>query len=116
MLAARFHAGQPLATGAPFAEGLAPGLPLRQNPAMSRDAAPLTYTDIELRSYLPSGWGIVSGAAGLWDRSKGAWRIDVYDSADNVWPLAIHGRDAESSGRIPALKSSVDKLYRKALS
>ncbi|MEZ5313832.1 MAG: hypothetical protein R2862_09380 [Thermoanaerobaculia bacterium] len=52
---------------------------------MSRSTLPLTYTDIELRSYLPSGWGILAGAAGLWDRSAGTWKIDVYDSADNVW-------------------------------
>jgi hypothetical protein len=83
---------------------------------MSRATSRLTYTDIELRSYLPSGWGIRAGSAGSWDAAKGAWKIEVYDSADNHWPLVVDGKNASSLGRLEALQKSVDELYRKALS
>lgn len=76
----------------------------------------LTYTEIELQSYLPSGWAIRGGSSGRWDATKGAWRIEVRDPADNAWPLVVEGRQAAAHGRIDALKKSVDALYREALS
>ena len=82
---------------------------------MSEATRRLTYTDVELKSYLPSGWGIRRGAVGSWDGGKGAWKIEVYDPADNVWPLVVAGRDASAKGRLEALQASVDKLYREAL-
>ena len=82
---------------------------------MSEAPNRLSYTEIELRSYLPSGWGIRSGSVGSWDAAKGAWKIEVYDSADNHWPLIVDGRKA-ANGRLEALRKSVDELYRKALS
>ena len=116
MLTAAPFSSHPFPSPQHVATRLAGAARLRQNSAMSRSILPLTYTDIELRSYLPSGWGILTGAAGLWDRAAATWKIDVYDSADNVWSLAVASRDAESAGRLPALKQSVDKLYRRALS
>lgn len=82
---------------------------------MASPAQLLTFTDIELRSYLPSGWGIHSGAVGRWDAAKRAWKIDVCDSADNLWPLVVTGKNAEARGRLQALRQSVDRLYRNAL-
>jgi hypothetical protein len=84
---------------------------MRQNPDMSR----LTYTDVELRSYLPSGWGIRGGSVGQWDGAKGIWKIDVYDPADNDWPLVVAGKAVTAKGRLEALQASVDQLYREAL-
>ena len=75
----------------------------------------LTFTDVEIRSYLPSGWGIRPQGGATWDASKATYRIEVYDPAVNVWPLTITGKDAAASGRLAALKASVDVLYRKAL-
>ena len=75
----------------------------------------LTFTDIELRSYLPSGWGIQRAGSGGWDAGKSTYEVEVYDSADNVWPLRITGKAAAAAGRLEALKASVDKLYRSAL-
>ena len=59
---------------------------------------------------------IRAGSAGSWDAAKGAWKIEVYDSADNHWPLVVDGKKASSLGRLEALQKSVDELYRKALS
>jgi len=75
----------------------------------------LTFTDIELRSYLPSGWGIRRAGSGSWNAGKSTYEVEVYDSTDNVWPLRISGKEAASRGRLEALKASVDVLYRKAL-
>jgi hypothetical protein len=88
---------------------------LRQNRRMSNASRPLTYTEIELKGYLPSGWGIRRGSVGRWDGSKGAWSIEVYDPADNAWPLVVEGKAVSAKGRLVALQQSVDKLYRNAL-
>ncbi|MEO7795146.1 MAG: hypothetical protein ABIV06_10270 [Thermoanaerobaculia bacterium] len=75
----------------------------------------LTFTDIELRSYLPSGWGIRPNGVGSWDAAKSTYQIEVYDGTDNLWPLQVTAKAAAASGRLEALKASVDKLYRQAL-
>lgn len=82
---------------------------------MSTSPRPLGYTALEIRSYLPSGWGIQAGSSGRWDADRGAWRVDVYDGADNTWTIAIAAGEAESAGRLPALKAAIDRLARKAL-
>lgn len=82
---------------------------------MSTANRPLTYTEIELNGYLPSGWGIRKGSVGRWDAAKGAWKIEVYDPADNSWPLVVEGKKV-GDDRLEALRKSVDELYRKALS
>lgn len=75
----------------------------------------LGYTELELRSYLPSGWGVRAGGKERWDPDRQVWSIEVYDSADNIWPLTVAAREASAAGRLEALKKSVDKLYRVAL-
>jgi hypothetical protein len=87
---------------------------LRKNSVMASGSR-LTYTDVELKSYLPSGWGIRRDAVGRWDAAEGVWRIDVYDPAENDWPLVVPGKDATAKGRLEALRASVDELYREAL-
>jgi hypothetical protein len=82
---------------------------------MSEATRRLTYTETELKSYLPSGWGIRLGSVGSWDSEKGSWQIEVYDLADNDWPLVVPGKEAASKGRLEALQASVGKLYRNAL-
>lgn len=79
------------------------------------DSNRLTFTDIELRSYLPSGGGIRRAGSGGWNAGKSAYEVEVYDSTDNVWPLRISGKEAAAQGRLEALKASVDVLYRQAL-
>lgn len=80
---------------------------------MTAKAAPLSYTDVEVRSCLPSGWGIVAGSAGRWSPADGVWKLPVYDGADNVWTIEI--RSADAADRMAALRSSIDRLERKGL-
>jgi len=80
---------------------------------MSAKSAPLSYTDIEVRSCLPSGWGIVPGERGRWSAADGIWKLPVYDGADNVWTIAVSG--AAAADRMAALKASIDTIQRKGL-
>jgi len=82
---------------------------------MATTLSPLTYTEIEVRSYLPSGWGIVAGQAGRWDAAQGRWSIEIYDGADNTWTIAIGGEEAARTGRLDALREGIDRLTRKSL-
>ncbi|MCM2270844.1 MAG: hypothetical protein NDJ75_12135 [Thermoanaerobaculia bacterium] len=82
---------------------------------MSALHRPLSYTDVEIRSYLPSGWGISPGSQGGWNAEQKRWSIEVYDGADNQWTVAVAGADADAGGRIAALKTAIDRLTRKQL-
>ncbi|KAB2967187.1 MAG: hypothetical protein F9K18_04575 [Thermoanaerobaculia bacterium] len=81
---------------------------------MSAIAEALSYTETEIRSFLPSGWGIVRGAAGRLDPRSGRWSIEVYDSADNVWSIHVEP-DAARGGRLEALRAVIDRIQRKGL-
>jgi len=78
---------------------------------MSATARPLSFTDVEIRSYLPSGWGIQPGSAGRWDAGAGTWTLEIYDIADNTWPLVVEA----GNDRIAALRTAIDRLQRKSL-
>jgi hypothetical protein len=82
---------------------------------MTAESNRLTFTEIEIRSYLPSGWGIRPQRSGTWNAKESAYEIEVYDPADNFWPLRITGKEAAKHGRLDALKKSVDQLYRNAI-
>ena len=80
---------------------------------MVAKAAPLSYTDVEVRSYLPSGWGIVPGSTGRLTPGDGVWTLPVYDGADNVWTIEV--RTADASDRMKALRASIARIQRKGL-
>ena len=82
---------------------------------MTAESNRLTFTEIEIQSYLPSGWGIRRNGAGTWNAGKSTYEIEVYDPADNLWPLQVTGKNAASRGRLEALKQSIDRLYRDAV-
>ena len=82
---------------------------------MTADARPLAYTELEVRSYLPSGWGIAPDATGTWSADRGAWQIDVLDGADNSWTIAVPAAEAARTDRLAALRAAVDRLQRRAL-
>lgn len=84
-------------------------------PAMAESAKPLVFTEIEVRSFLPSGWGIQPGSTGRWDPERGSWSIEIYDGADNTWKVGVEAGEAAAQGRLEALKAKIDALYRKAL-
>lgn len=81
---------------------------------MSTAASPLTYTEIEIRSYLPSGWGIAPGG-GRWDPRSGRFSVQVYDGADNTWEIAVDAEKAGKAGRLEALRAAIDRVQRKGL-
>jgi len=82
---------------------------------MSDQAKPVVFTDVEVRSYLPSGWGIQGPGPGRWEAKAQRWAIDVYDGADNVWTLEVAAGEAAKAGRLEALRASIDKIQRKSL-
>jgi len=80
---------------------------------MSASQATPLFTATEIRSYLPSGWGIAPGERGRVDPRSGRWSIEVYDGADNTWTIQI---DAQAgAGRLEALRAAIDKVQRKGL-
>jgi len=76
---------------------------------------PIVFTDIEVRSYLPSGWSLRPGSSGRWDAASGQWAVAVLDGADNEWKVTVDARSAARAGRLEALRASIDRLQRKAL-
>jgi hypothetical protein len=75
----------------------------------------LSYLSAEILSYLPSGWKLVAGDAGSFDRPKDVFRIQVLDPAEVDWPLEVSGRSVTAHGRVEALRQAMGKLYREAL-
>lgn len=77
---------------------------------------PLTYNEIEIRSYLPTGWGLESAEPeGHWDAAKSCWRSKVIDGADQVWPLEVKSSDSTALGRMEALRVAMDRVHRHRL-
>jgi hypothetical protein len=71
------------------------------------------FTATEIRSFLPSGWGIPPGTLGQVDPRTGRWSIDVYDGADNTWRIEVD--PAAGTGRLDALRAAIDRVQRKGL-
>ena len=73
---------------------------------------PVSFTEVELASYLPSGWLLVDDPAPGWDAEEGAFRCTVIDGSELDWPLLVTKGDVDEHGRIAALKRAIDKLDR----
>lgn len=82
---------------------------------MATVQSPIVFTEVEIRSQVPSGWGIAGGGAGRWDASSGSWSVDLYDGAGNVWTVTLSGAEVAKSGRVGALADRIRQLERKAL-
>ncbi len=82
---------------------------------MAATPRPITYTDVEIRSQLPSGWGIVAGSATRWDPKAATWSVDLYDGAANSWTVTVTAAEIAKSGRPAALAARVRQLELKAL-
>ena len=80
-----------------------------------RSAAPISYTESEVRSYLPSGWHLAGHPEGSWDSREKSWRVEVRDNVDFDWPVVVGADDAVSLGRIEALRQAFDRVYRERL-
>jgi hypothetical protein len=72
---------------------------------------PLTYTTIELESYIPTGWALASSEP-VWDGKKSALRVKVIDGSELDWELVVPKAEADEHGRIEALRRAVDRLDR----
>lgn len=81
---------------------------------MSATPSRVRYSEVEIRSYLPSGWGIVPDATGRWDAAGGIWSIDIFDGADNVWTVRVPGVAADGD-RLGAFRAEISRIERKAL-
>jgi hypothetical protein len=81
----------------------------------------LSYSEEEVRSFLPTGWSVArpatghDGTAGEWDPKKRAWRIRVIDNVDFDYPVVVKADDLGSGGRIEALRLAMDRVYRERL-
>ena len=76
------------------------------------DHPPVSFTDVELASYLPAGWLLAESPPPTWDADEGAFRCTVIDGSELDWPLLVAKGDVDEHGRIPALKRAIDKLDR----
>jgi hypothetical protein len=80
----------------------------------------LSYSEEEVRSFLPSGWSVAGpaigrdGTAGEWDPKKRAWRIRVIDNVDFEYPVVVKADDL-GGGRIEALRVAMNRVYRERL-
>ncbi|MGD2115637.1 MAG: hypothetical protein PVG07_11325 [Acidobacteriota bacterium] len=79
------------------------------------DFAPFDYTDTELRSYLPTGWTLLTTETGEiradWNPKKRIWSTRIEDTADMPWVLEVRADEVEKDGRLDALKRAMDRLY-----
>ena len=75
-------------------------------------AEPVTYTEIELESYIPAGWALAAGDAPLWDGKHNEFRFRVLDTCDLDWDVAVPAAEVSRYGRIEALRRAIDRLFR----
>jgi hypothetical protein len=75
----------------------------------------LTYTETEIRSYLPTGWSLTDEGEGSWDAKKKVWRSRVIDNVDFDWPVVVKADEANSLGRLEALRRAMNKVFRERL-
>ena len=81
---------------------------------MTQHEMPL-FIDIELDSYLPTGWRLMAPESGVWNRKKSEWTVKIVDGAEMDWDLTIRKRDVKAKGRMEALRYAVDVLHRERL-
>ena len=72
----------------------------------------LSYSTIELESYLPPGWNL-EAAEGSYEPKRQRWQIAVEDVSKLLWTLVVDRKEADQVGRIPALRAAIDRLERK---
>ena len=74
---------------------------------------PLSYTETEIRSFLPTGWNLTRDSPGTWDPKKKVWRLRVLDGVDFDWPVEV--KAGEGDNRLDALRRAMDRVYRERL-
>ncbi|HBL29231.1 MAG TPA: hypothetical protein DD490_20565 [Acidobacteria bacterium] len=82
---------------------------------MKATTTTLSYTDPEIRSYLPSGWNLTADGPGAWDAKKGVWRTMIMDNVDFDYPVEVKPEEATALGRLAALRKAIDRVHRERL-
>jgi hypothetical protein len=82
---------------------------------MKTTTSPLSYTETEIRSYLPTGWSLTEDGPGAWDPKKKVWRTMVIDNVEFDWPVEVKTDEASSLGRLEALRKAIDRVFRERL-
>ena len=75
----------------------------------------LSYTETEIKGFLPTGWSLTRDGAGAWDPKKKVWQLRVLDGVDFDWPVVVKSDDASSLGRLEALRRAMDVVFRERL-
>jgi hypothetical protein len=75
----------------------------------------LSYTETEIRSYLPSGWNLTEDGVGSFDAKKKVWRMMVIDNVDFDWEVEVKADNASKNGRLEALREAIDRVHRERL-
>ena len=78
-----------------------------------KTSEPLTYTETEIRSFLPTGWDLSADGPGSWDSKKKVWQLRVIDGVDFDWPVVVDA--GEGGNRLEALRRAMDRVYRERL-
>ena len=82
---------------------------------MKTTTSPLSYTETEIRSYLPTGWNLTEDGPGAWDPKKKVWRTTVIDNVEFDWPVEVKTDEVSSLGRLEALRQAIDRVFRERL-
>lgn len=77
-----------------------------------RDPRP-SYTDEELKSFLPLGWHVIGQPE--WDDKRGVLTLTVIDPVEFDWPVHVSAKAVAKEGRLGAFKSAIDDVYRQRL-
>lgn len=71
----------------------------------------ISYTTTELRSILPLGWSLQPDSA-RWDSARETWQATLHDGSELAWPVRVTRREAESVGRLEALRRAAQRARR----
>jgi hypothetical protein len=82
---------------------------------MKTTSSPLSYTETEIRSFLPTGWNLTEDGPGAWDPKKKVWRTTVLDNVEFDWPVEVKTDEVSSLGRLEALRKAIDRVFRERL-
>lgn len=82
---------------------------------MKTTTSPLSYTETEIRSFLPTGWSLTEDGPGAWDPKKKVWRTTVLDNVEFDWPVEVKTDEVSSFGRLEALRKAIDRVFRERL-
>ncbi len=72
----------------------------------------LSYSTIELQSYLPPGWNLETDQ-GTYEPKRQRWQIAIQDGSELVSTLIVDQKEADRLGRIAALRAAIDRLERR---